>query len=245
MDKVSSRGLTRRSSLTTTAQTFWLENLKAASHYNVWIFSQIQPWLGANVLEVGCGNGNFSELIVRRCRHLVALDLEEQYVQLTKQRLRRYDHAEVLWADATQLNWKRSFDSIVMLDVLEHIEDDVAMLRQLRRNLRTGGCLILKVPALESLHSPMDQVIGHYRRYRKETLQRVCQRAGFSSVKLWYFNLAGIPGWWLNGCVLKRSTPPSSQVGLFDRCVPLLQAFESAFPPPVGLSLFAIATSTH
>jgi SAM-dependent methyltransferase len=224
-----------------TAQTFWLENLKSASNYNSWIFSQFRSWLGDTVLEVGCGNGNFSEMLAQSCRKLVALDLDQGYVELTRRRLSACPHVEVLRADATRLDSPHPFDSIVMLDVLEHIEDDVATLKQLSKHLKPGGHLILKVPALESLYSPMDEVIGHYRRYRKATLQQTCEQAGFYQSRLWYFNLAGIPGWWLNGCVLKHSTPPSHQVGLFDRVVPLLQWGESQVKPPVGLSLFAIA----
>ncbi|MGF1500168.1 MAG: class I SAM-dependent methyltransferase, partial [Elainellaceae cyanobacterium] len=177
------------------AQTFWLENLKFASHYNQWIFSQIQPYLGAEVLEVGCGNGNFSVLIAPQCDRLVALDLDKDYVQQTRMRLRGNHRVEVLMADATQFNCDRSFDTIVMLDVLEHIEDDVGTLCTLSRLLKPGGRLVLKVPALEALYSPMDRAIGHYRRYRKATLKAAFEAAGLQASQVWYFNLAGIPGW--------------------------------------------------
>lgn len=224
------------------AQTFWLENLKTASNYNSWIFSQIQPWLGNDVLEVGCGNGNFSEFLAHHCQRLVAVDLDETYVNLTQQRLRSYDHVEVLQADATKLQGQEHFDTIIMLDVLEHIEDDVATLKQLSHCLKPGGKFVVKVPALSSLYTPMDEVIGHYRRYQKDTLQATFERAGFTKPHLWYFNVGGIPGWWLNGKVLKRTTPASNQIGLFDKVVPLLKTVESIVKPPVGLSLFAIAS---
>ncbi|MEB3356649.1 MAG: class I SAM-dependent methyltransferase [Synechococcales bacterium] len=223
------------------AQTFWLENLKSASQYNQWIFSQIRPYLGSDVLEVGCGNGNFSVLIAPHCQKLVALDLDESYVQQTQTRLRDYSHVEVLAADATEFQCDRTFDTIVMLDVLEHIEDDVGTLRALGRLLKPGGQLLVKVPALEALYSPMDRAIGHYRRYRQTTLADTFTAAGFQKPHVWRFNLAGIPGWWLNGCVLNRTTPPSSQVGLFDKVVPILQRLEALVPPPLGLSLYGVA----
>ncbi|MGK7890990.1 MAG: class I SAM-dependent methyltransferase [Leptolyngbyaceae cyanobacterium] len=226
-----------------TAQTYWLNNLQVASSYNNWIFSQFRPWLGDRTLEVGCGTGNFSELLAQQSQHLTALDLESSYVQHTKHRLRHYPNIEVLQADATQLSEQQSFDSIVMLDVLEHIEDDITTLRQLKQSLNPNGFLIIKVPALQSLYGTMDEVIGHHRRYSRQTLDAALKQAGFGQSRLWYFNIAGIPGWWLNGSLLKRSTPPSSQVGMFDKVVPLLQAIESAVKPPVGLSLFAIANN--
>ncbi|MGF1513565.1 MAG: class I SAM-dependent methyltransferase [Elainellaceae cyanobacterium] len=226
--------------MTANAQTFWLENLKSASNYNRWIFSQIRPFLGDEVLEVGCGNGNFSVLLAKRCDRLVALDLDDDYVEMTRARLKGCSHVKVMAADATALDSPHTFNSVVMLDVLEHIEADVATIVQLARSLKPGGNLIVKVPALQSLYSPMDAAIGHYRRYHKGNLSRAFQRAGLTVDKIWYFNLAGIPGWWLNGSVLKRTMPPSSQVGLFDRVVPALEVFEDVVSVPVGLSLFAV-----
>lgn len=224
------------------AQTFWLENLQLADSYNQWIFSQIQPHLGKEVLEVGCGNGNFTVLLAQNCLKVVALDLNEEYVKMTQTRLDGKAGVEILQADATEMRWQKSFDSIVMLDVLEHIKDDVTMLRQLGDCLKTGGKLIIKVPALNCLYSPMDEAIGHYRRYQKKTLKKALQKAYFSNPSIWYFNAAGIPGWWLNGKVLKKTTPSSEQVGLFNKVVPFLRIIEALVKPPIGLSLFAVAT---
>lgn len=190
---------------------------------------------------MGCGTGNFSELLAQQTQHLTALDLDAGYVQYTKQRLCHYPNVEVLQADTTQLPEQESFDSIVMLDVLEHIEDDITTLKQLKQSLNPNGFLIIKVPALQSLYGAMDEVIGQYRRYSQKTLNVALTQAGFEQSRLWYFNIAGIPGWWLNGSLLKRTTPPSSQVGLFDKVVPVLRLVESTVKPPIGLSLFAIA----
>lgn len=224
------------------AQTFWLENLKLANRYNGWIFSQIVPYLGHEVLEVGCGNGNFTLLLAEQCSRVVAVDLSEEYVRAAKARLTGKIGVEVLLADATQTQWTRQFDTVVMLDVLEHIEYDVETLRLLRKCLKPGGKLIVKVPALDCLFSNMDQAIGHYRRYNKTALIKTFRAASFSSPLVWYFNFVGIPGWWLNGKILGRTTPPAEQVGLFNKIVPLLSALEGSVKPPIGLSLFAVAT---
>lgn len=226
------------------AQTFWLENLKFADRYNGWIFSQIFPYLGHEVLEVGCGNGNFTVLLAEQCSQVVAVDLSEEYVMTAKARLTEKSGVKVLLADATQTQWTRSFDTIVMLDVLEHIESDVETLRLLRKCLKPGGKLIVKVPALDCLYSNMDKAIGHYRRYNKKVMIKTFRAAGFSKSLVWYFNFAGIPGWWLNGKVLGRTTPPAEQVDLFNKIVPLLSTLEKSVKPPLGLSLFAVATKT-
>ena len=226
------------------AQTFWLNNLKLADQYNSWIFSQIFPYLGREVLEVGCGNGNFTELLAQKCPRVVAVDLNEEYVRAAQTRLKEKPGVEVLVTDATQLQWERSFDTLVMLDVLEHIEDDVKMLRQLGSCLKPGGKLVIKVPALDCLYSSMDKAIGHYRRYKKKTLIKTFRQAYLSRPLVWYFNLSGIPGWWLNGQVLGRTTPPSEQVALFNQVVPFLRVIEGRLKPPIGLSLFAVATKS-
>jgi ubiquinone/menaquinone biosynthesis C-methylase UbiE len=225
-------------------QTFWLENLKFANQYNGWIFSQISPYLGTEVLDVGCGTGNFTELLAQQCQRVVGVDLNEEYVKVAQARLKENPGVEVLVSDATQLKWHQSFDTVVMLDVLEHIEDDVQTLNQLSACLKPGGKIVIKVPALEFLYSPLDQVIGHYRRYTKKTLVDTFEQANFVNPLVWNFNFAGIPGWWLNGRVLGRTTPPAEQIALFNKLVPLFRGIESMVKPPIGLSLLAVATKS-
>lgn len=221
------------------AQTFWLENLKRANHYNAWIFSQLLPHLGQDVLEVGCGNGNFTQLLAQQCSKVVAIDINEEYVNLAKARLEGTG-VEIFVADAAQIQ-PQPVDTVVMLDVLEHIEDDGQMLRHLSTCLKPGGKLIVKVPACLWLYSSLDAAIGHCRRYSKRAIASVCEQAHFSPPLVWFFNAAGIPGWWLNGR-LGRTTASPHQVELFDRVVPLLRMLEARVKPPLGLSLFAVAT---
>ena len=231
-------------------QDQWLDQLKSATHYNQWIFSRILPHLKGRTLEVGCGNGNFTTLIAPCCPQLVAVDLNADYVAQTKARLSQYEHVEAIAADATKMDFAQPFDTIILLDVLEHIEDDVELLRRLRRQLAPGGTLLLKVPAIAALYNPLDAAVGHYRRYSPTTLRQTILSAkedhelSFTEPAINYFNVVGILGWWLNGSLLKRTTPPGQQVGLFDRCVPLFQKVEDWLHPPVGLSLFAAATAS-
>jgi 2-polyprenyl-3-methyl-5-hydroxy-6-metoxy-1,4-benzoquinol methylase len=228
------------------AQTFWLENLKLADNYNNWIFSQILPHLGNSVMEVGCGNGNFTVLLAEHCDRAMAIDIDTSYVAQAKDRLAHKPNVNVIQADITQSHWRSPcdsvFDSVVMLDVLEHMQDDVGLLRSLCDYLQPHGKLVVKVPALEWLYSPMDREIGHYRRYSKTKLSQTFNAAGFTNPSIWYFNMAGIPGWWLNGKVLGRTTPGTEQVGLFNKLVPLFRSMESVLPVPIGLSLYAVGT---
>ncbi len=223
------------------AQDVWLDHLHAATHYNQWIFAHLQPHLKGRTLEVGCGTGNFTELIAQNCPQLVAVDLNSDYASQTKARLHNYSHVQVTAADATKMEAAEPFDTIILLDVLEHIEEDVELLQRLRSYLAPDGRLILKVPALNYLYNTLDKAVGHHRRYTPHSLREAIAKASFTDPTIQYFNAVGILGWWLNGSVLKRVTPPGKQVGLFDRCVPLFRAVESAVPCPIGLSLFATA----
>lgn len=226
------------------AQTHWLDSLAQADQFNAWVFAQIEPHLGDRVLEIGCGTGNFTVHLAQHCRHLTAVDLDADYVAIARSRLSQASHVEFLTGDATQMHWGDRFDTVILLDVLEHIEQDAEFLHRLRSLLTPGGRLILKVPAGQRLYSSLDANVGHYRRYNKTSLTQILDAAQLTPKTLRYFNLAGIPGWWVNGSLLKRTVPSSGQVGLFNRLVPLFKTIEQYREPPRGLSLIAIATPT-
>jgi SAM-dependent methyltransferase len=224
----------------TTAQDFWLATLGDAGRFNRWVFDSIAPCLSGDILEVGCGTGTFTALMALAGHRVTAVDINPSYVEKAKTRLAAQDRVTVLAGDATQMSWSTRFDTVVLLDVLEHIEDDVGFLRRLAACLAPGGRLVVKVPAGEWLYSPLDSAIGHFRRYSKKSLRRVFEDAGLARGDERHFNAAGVPGWWLNGRVLKRITPPQEQIRVFEAIVPLLRVVETV-ARPFGLSIIAHA----
>ena len=223
-------------------QAFWLAHLGAANHFTQWVVSEIRPYLGRAILEVGCGTGTFTRCFVRDADRILALDIDPRFVAEARAALAHAPHVTVECADATATPLARDFDTVVLLDVLEHIADDVGFLRKLRETLRPGGRIVIKVPAIPRLFCPMDAAIGHYRRYDRRTLARTLAEGGFALDACKPFNAAAIAGWWLNGKVLKRTTPPAEQVSAFDRVVPVLSRAERLLHLPFGLSLIAAAT---
>ena len=221
-------------------QDFWLAQLEGSSRFNRWVISKFSRQLGPSILEVGCGTGNFTILLAESGQRVSAVDVDAGYVEQARKRFASTPNVQVYCADASTAEWTETFDSVVLLDVLEHIEADTDLLNRLRRTLKPGGRLILKVPAGSWLYSPMDRAIGHYRRYDRRSLGVAMRIAGLTPVSMSYFNLPGTLGWWLNGRVLKRTVPPSEQIKLFEYLVPLFRACESLVPPPFGLSLIAI-----
>ena len=223
------------------AQTYWFGHLGEADAYNDWIFDELVPHLGPRVLEVGCGNGNFSRRIALQAKALLAVDIEPAFIEQTRQRTADLANVTVEEADVTTMKWPSKFDTAVMLDVLEHIEDDVAMLRSLARALEPDGRLVVKVPAIASIYNNLDRAVGHYRRYSRKHLNEVVAASGFEVQQMWGFNLLGVAGWWLNGSVLRRSVPPSHHISHFNTLVPVLRKLEAALRPSIGASLFVVA----
>ena len=226
------------------AQRFWLDHLGAADNFNRWVFETFEPWLHGEILELGCGTGNFTTLMAERGLQVTGLDIEPSYVEQAARRIAPWPNAAVKVMDVTQLGDGPLYDTVVLLDVLEHIEHDGRLLESIGTRLRPEGRVILKVPAIPSIYSQMDQAIGHFRRYDRATLVKRLQEAGFKPVKITPLNAAGILGWWLNGKVLGRTVPPAGQVGAFNRVVPLIGRIERALRLPFGLSLIAFSTKS-
>ena len=241
-----SRGSTQHQATTDTAiQVFWLQNLSAADAFTRWVVHEISPWLGQRVLEVGCGIGTYTAEMAVGSRKVIAMDMERSFVEEAVRRLGPHPNVRLICGDATQADLPNpdgaTLDTVVLLDVLEHIEDDVALLTRLGARLGPGGHLILKVPAMPSLYSPMDEAIGHWRRYDRSGLTQVISRAGLEVVRVWSFNTAAVPGWWWNGRVRKLRSPPQGQVALYNRLVPVLRPLDRLTRLFCGISLLAVA----
>ncbi len=224
-----------------TAQALWLEKLGEAGNFIRWVGEEIRPFVRGRVLEVGCGTGTYTELLADWSEEVVAVDLDPNFAETARRRFAGRPKVRVLEGDARRLPDLGKFDTIVMLDVLEHIEDDVGMLTQLGDRLADGGWLVLKVPALPALYGTLDAAIGHCRRYGRRELAETARRAGLVVTDCRAFNLAAAPGWWLNGCVLRRTHPPEAQLRLYDRLVPAFRLIDRLTGPPAGTSLIAAA----
>jgi SAM-dependent methyltransferase len=228
----------------TVVQRFWLHNLASADAFVQWVIDEISPWLGHDILEVGCGIGTYTVALAKGGRRIVSIDIEDAFITDATLRAKRFPNVHFVCGDITNANvllpGEDGFDTVILLDVLEHIEDDADLLSSLRAKLSPGGHLILKVPAMPSLYSSMDRAIGHWRRYDKNSLSEVVQRAGFEIVEMWWFNAFGIPGWWWNGRVARRQAPSEEQIANFNRLTPLFRRLDRVLRLICGSSLIAI-----
>jgi SAM-dependent methyltransferase len=123
-------------------------------------------------------------------------------------------------------------DTVVCLNVLEHVEDDLQGLRNIHGALTPGGRAIILVPQDQKLYGPLDAALGHFRRYSKEELRGRMEQAGFRVDAILDFNRISRPGWYLNGKVFRRAKLGRYQLRLFDRLVWLWRRIDASLPWP-------------
>jgi SAM-dependent methyltransferase len=215
-----------------------------AKNYFAWQSRLVVRELGRRVVEVGCGIGNFTGLLLDR-ELVIALDREQACVERLRARFAERANLLAFTCDVGSDEFRDLAryrpDSAVCVNVLEHLEDDGGALRAMAEILAPGGVIVLLVPAFEALYGPIDRNLGHYRRYRRDSLVKMADAAGLEVRKLHYVNAVGFFGWWVNARVFQRETQSDAQIAFFDRIVaPISSAIEGAVKPPFGQSLLAV-----
>ncbi len=222
-----------------------LENNKALKNYNCWIYENIKPALGKNIIEIGCGLGAIIDFMINETNKITGVDISDEYIKYLKKHYKKYKNIKIIKSDILQLPGKvknNSFDTVVMINVLEHIKDEDRAVKIVRKILKKGGKLALMVPAFNMLYGPLDKNVGHYRRYEKKFLKELLSKNNFDIQGIYYMNFVGFFGWLLNVRILKRNYTPKNQSFLFNKfIVPILKKIEKWIKPPVGQSIIVIA----
>ncbi len=243
MDKGDGGTEADRQQVTEPQPSPWPEYRFRFPRYNRWLANRLRPFMGQRVLEVQCGLGHMTGLLLDR-EFLVAVDSVAEHVAAVQA---RYGEREDFGAavqdmcspDALSLR-QYGIDTILCANLLEHLDDDRA-LDTMVAILPPGGRLITLVAAFESLFNALDRGAGHLRRYDKGAFVAQLARHELSVNEAFYVNSLGLLGWWVRGSLLRREMPSVSQLRLFDRLVPLWGAVERRIPPPFGLSLVCVA----
>ena len=218
--------------------------MAAAENYFAWQNRLVTPELGRRVVEVGCGIGNFTRFLLDRDA-VYAVDLDASCVERMRARYpdRANLHAHVCEPGSSTFADLSGFrpDSCVCLNVLEHIEDDLAALQSMSSVLTPGGVIVLLVPAFPGLYGPIDGNLRHHRRYTRNSILKLAAAANLRVRKLHYLNSVGFFGWWANARLARRKEQSVLQIKIFDRfIVPLLSRAERWIHPPFGQSLFMV-----
>jgi phosphatidylinositol alpha-1,6-mannosyltransferase len=222
---------------------FQLTETAHLPRYNHWIMDKVRPFVGQSVMEIGAGIGNLSSQLVDR-RRLVVTDVAEPYLWTLRARFVAYPNLEIRRFSLQEPipdDMLAAFDTVICVNVLEHVEHDREALSVIRSLLRPGGHLLLFVPAFQWLFGPIDTALGHFRRYHRRPLLALLQASGFEITQCSYFNLVGVAGWFLNSRILRRSELPAWQFRCYDALVPWLRRVERLTGAPIGQSLIAVA----
>lgn len=222
-----------------------LEALSTLRRYREWIMARFGPYLNGDALEVGAGIGNMTDHVIP---FVSSLKLAEPSLNLIEKLRVRFTGASnmVIVQEDFQSTVKstadKSFDSIIMVNVLEHIEDDATALSECHRILRPGGALLILVPALPFLFSKLDQIHGHFRRYKKTELAKGVRNAGLEIQEIRYFDFLGMVPWWLLNTIGGATEFNPRLVRIYDAVfVPITRTLESIVTPPAGKNIIVIA----
>ncbi|HEY0458691.1 MAG TPA: class I SAM-dependent methyltransferase [Pyrinomonadaceae bacterium] len=223
-----------------------LEAMSFAVNYHKWILEEFRPFLGKKLVEVGAGTGSFSAMLLAEKPENLALvepsemfgALEQNISQLESKTVVNYYNA--IFSEAAG-NLEQQPDTIIYVNVLEHIEDDRGELKKVYETLDAGGHCLIFVPAFMSLYGAFDEKVGHFRRYTKTGLEEKAKAAGFKVVKSKYFDFAGIFPWYIKYKLLKLDSLKSGAVTAYDKfAVPVAKQFERFLTFPAGKNILTV-----
>jgi SAM-dependent methyltransferase len=217
-----------------------------AKNYYQWIVERFEPFFGRRVIEVGAGIGTFAEYIISApgVESLLCVEPADNVFPALRARFTGDKRVRTVLASIDQIDFGEGADSVVAVNVLEHVEDDESFLRAAGRIVVPGGHLLLFVPAHQFLYGSLDAAFEHHLRYSIAGISAVLSRAGWEPVRISNVNIAGIIPWLIAGKLLRRKTLGSRQMWIFDRLViPVIKKVESMREPFIGQSLLVVATN--
>ncbi len=222
-----------------------LARLSRAPRFNRWMADVIRPFCGQRVLEIGAGVGNLTLQLTPRWTFVVS-DVNPLYLQTLESLKHQRPYLAVEYCDVTRFeSYPRTpggYDTVICLNVIEHVADERAALSNIRSVLAPDGRVIVLVPQGPGNFGTLDEVLGHKRRYSRTGLVAAAQSAGLHVERLIEFNRVGTIAWFLNGRLLKRRTFSLIQIKALNLLVPLMRVVDRLLPVP-PLSLIAILSA--
>lgn len=223
------------------------ENLRAiaeADKFNEWMYQQVTPHCDGKILEIGSGIGNISYFFDRDGMDIDLSDIREQYRSYLK---KSFEKQAVLDIDIVAVSFEEihgdklgAYDAVFALNVVEHIKDDKLAIENMIKLLKPGGKIIILVPAYQWLYNGFDMALEHFKRYTKSRLLGIFPTAGAKLIRSWYFNFAGIFGWFLVGSMLKKKLIPESNMKLYNLLTPIFKIADKVVLNKMGLSVIAV-----
>jgi SAM-dependent methyltransferase len=229
-----------------------LHSFSRTYRFNEWMFAQIYPWVKGKVIEAGSGIGNISKLFIERGNTIVLSDIRADYQLRLKRSFGNNEfcggvvHLDLSIPDLENEHPSLigQFETVVALNVVEHIDADHQAIINCKKLLKKGGRLIVLVPAFSFLYNSFDKDLQHFRRYTRKTLGELFRQNGLKVLHTQYFNFAGMIGWFISGNLLGYKKIPRSQLRIFERLVPLFRLIDRVLFRIAGVSVIAIGEKT-
>jgi SAM-dependent methyltransferase len=219
-----------------------LQEIDRARQFNLWLGDTLRPYLGDRILEIGAGIGTLTNQFIPRDRYICS-DINPNYLGYLNSYAIGKPYLEVRHIDVTVdehfEGLEGTCDTAIISNVLEHVSDEHAALANLHRVLEPGGRVVVLVPQHPALYGSLDAALDHRERYTPEHLTASLERAGFRVEAMTDFNRFSVPGWWLNGKLLKKRTFSRLQLKAIDTLMPVLRRLDKALPWQ-GQSLIAV-----
>ncbi|NRA47258.1 MAG: glycosyltransferase [Oligoflexales bacterium] len=198
------------------------------------------------ILEVGSGIGSLTKELVKH-GDVVATDISDSYVSILKTKFSKYTGFEAIqWDASLKPNFmSEKFDMIVSFNVLEHIQDDNKTMKIWADMLKPNGALIVLVPYSPQLFCPIDEAVGHFRRYTKKSLSNLFNQSGVSIRKVFFGNSIGTIGWIISGVIMQKSRLSTGQLKLYSLMKPFIKPVEKVLENYIGLSLIIVGQNPN
>lgn len=220
--------------------------MTVARNYYRWILECCRTHLGRVVLEHGGGIGTFSTFLLGEAiEKLIIVEPAANLIPILKERQTAWSEKVELVSstleEAADVLQGRGVDTVISVNVLEHILDDARTMRTMWQILPEGGHVILFVPAVPWLYGSLDRAFEHVRRYRRRELHDKVTAAGFRVVMARFMNFPGVVSWLVMGRIFHRPTLDLWGVKFYDRYViPIIAKLERLSSPPIGQNLLVI-----
>ncbi|MEO5876477.1 MAG: methyltransferase [Streptosporangiaceae bacterium] len=214
-----------------------------ARNYRQYEYDTVAPHVGRSLLEIGSGLGHFSEQFAGRLDYLAVSDNDGYCVEQLQKRYADNGDVEVLdLALPAKVDIRQKVDTVVMMNVLEHIAEDAQALRDLAAVTKPGGRIVIWVPGYMQLYGEFDRKVGHVTRYTPKTLGATIAAAGLQAEVLKPINFLGGIAWWVAVRRGGAGYPDPKLVKIYDRTVvPTTRFIERFVRPPFGQTVFAVA----
>lgn len=222
--------------------------------YSTWMYHVYQNYVGKRIFDVGAGIGRMVSYYIDRAEKVVATDIFQEQVDYMNQKFSQYSYfcaqnVDILESDLSA--HERQFDTVICINVLEHLSDDYLAVKKMNSLVATGGHIIILVPAWQKLYCDLDKNVSHYRRYDPGRLEDIAHSCDLQIVKHHYFNRLGVIPYWIKGHKkVKKDESFSSSLNesnskIYNFASRVLEPIEKKFPPKKGLTEVIILKKTN